>query len=122
MKYNVESDDSDGGKEVVAYVGHSDHSSLSSSDEEELHFSCEERKRCGRIVRSVVKELFKNEGVWGGSGDKSKLGCFSGEIWNFFQKDHEERLKFLSSHKDGEEKSFAARLKKCVKILCNANH
>ena len=62
MKYNVESDEYDGGgKEVVAYVGYSDHSSSSSSDEEELCFSCEEWKRCGRIVHSVVKEFFKNE-------------------------------------------------------------
>ena len=62
MKYNMESDESDddGGKEMVAYIGHSDHSSSSSSDEEELHFSHEERKRCGRIVHSVIKELFKN--------------------------------------------------------------
>ena len=28
----------------------------------------------------------------------------------------------MSSYKDEEQKSFPARLKKCVKILCNADH
>ena len=49
MKYD------DGGKEMVAYVGHSDHTSSSSSDEEELRFLLEEWKRYGRIVHSVIK-------------------------------------------------------------------
>ena len=97
MKYNVESDESDAedddGKEVVAYIGHSNRSSSSSSDEEEFHFSCEEQKRCGRIVHSVVKELFNFfEGVWGGYDEELKLECFSGKIRKFLQKDHEERL------------------------------
>ena len=58
-----------------------------------------------------------NEDVLGCNSGESKLQCFSGEIRNFLQKDHEESLKLLSSEKNGKEKSFADRLKKSVKIL-----
>ena len=62
------------------------------------------RKWCGKIVRSVVKELFKNcrffkklcrENGHGGKGNHGvvKLELFSDEIRDFLEKDHEERLK-----------------------------
>ena len=36
-------------------------------------------------------------------------------------KDHEERLKLASSVKNGQDNFFVGKLKKCVKILCNAD-
>ena len=52
----------------------------------------------------------------------AKLKSFSDEIRDFLGRDHEERLKLASSVKNGKDNSFVGKLKKCVKILCNANH
>ena len=86
----------------------------------------------GRIVRSVVKELFKNENFFEklccgngyagkGSRDVVRMELFSDEIRFFLEKDYEERLKLTSLAKDGKDNSFVHKLKKCIKILYNAD-
>lgn len=108
IKYNMESNESeddndDEGKQVVSYAERDNDSYFESSSLNDG----EERKRCGRIVCSVVKELFKNkeffrkscrgnENVFVGNSSELKLQCFSGEIRNFLQKDYKERLKLLN--------------------------
>ena len=137
MNYNVESDESDTedhgkGQELTSYDPYVESSSSSLNGDDNWHFSCEERKRCGRIVHSVVKELFKNgsffeklycEKGYGGKGNSGvvKLKSFSDEIRDFLEKDHEESFKLVSSGKNGKDNSFITKLKKCVKILCNAD-
>ena len=98
MKYNAESDGSDAEdhENKLASYDHCVENSCSSSGDEDLHFSQEERKRCGRIVCSVVKELFKNGHFFeklynrheggGGLGGAVKFNSFSNEIRDFFEK------------------------------------
>lgn len=134
MKYNAESNESDPEDHENKLVSddRSVESSSSSSDNEDLHFSQEEKKQCGRIVCSVVKEWFKNGHFFDkicnqnerreGMGGTVKTDSFSNEIRDFLEKDHEERLKLTSLAGNGKNNSFVSKLKKCIKVLCNADH
>ena len=89
--------------DLVPYVNHD----VSDFDSEELsdgewRFSCEEQKRCRRIVCSVVKKLFKNNffrKLCGKSKDVDSGGKnvngFPEEIMEFLKNSHEGRLKIL---------------------------
>ena len=103
--------------DLVCYVNHD------VSDEGEWRFSRNKRKRCGRIVRSVVKE-FKNENFFrklcGSSEDVNSGGKnvngFSEEIMEFLKNSYEGRLKVINIH-EKRNHLFVTRLKKSVKTL-----